>query len=586
MNVFGIDDSSNLAARQAFQKQAELAVSLQGATSREEITATVGSALKEYYTKVGKPFFKPIYPDKGGLPIAEHYNANCTAIYNDLNTISGELGELAQGLVDQFNYCQTKKINMENKINYIASLCSDYAMSANLTQPDIFYINENFDNTNKIQTSSAHVDPRVGVLTLARSSSTNRSKTAKVSSTKGNGFNGNYHMTKTELGITTFLSTAGAHDQAATILDDNPDTWFEYQILRLKDICKEKWLSNLNWATAKVNDILSLTILIELSELEDINWININPYLPNESSKVVVKLIRTSEDGTNYKELYNNNLILNTQLNSTSQTFRNEDITSDMYNIPNKFKGQGVWTFDNRQAKFVEIVLEQSESYTTNLGHYKYTKVLMNTDGTVNKKTVIDEATVTSEIREGAVGKYPTGINNEHILKEIEYDQGWRHCIGIKDIGIYSYKYEAKSEIVTKPYSSINPIKEISLYTKEHIPESFLADFKKINSWITYEISLDGSTFYPISPMHRNPVGAGAIKTWDGTEQNFPPKIYEINPTNSYEVQQKLFYKGYIETEKAPHTIQLKITMYRPVNIEDVTPVLDSFTLAVRTEVE
>jgi hypothetical protein len=588
MNIFGIENLSNLILKQALLKDIELAYALVNKTTEDEIESTVNEKLQEFYENVGKPFFKPILFNAGSYPAIEHYNKNCSSIYNDIALISSELENLTTQIVDHFNYRQVKEKNIENKINYLASLCSDYVLSSNITENNIAYINENFNNTEGIDTNvtmneaRAFVDIRHGTLTLKRTDSIDRSIGATVSSLTGNGEAGNYHLVKSDKDIKAFLSNYGSHDDIKVILDGNPDTWFEYQFINLGNQAKS-WKSDKSWVKSD-EDKLTLNIYIVLKEAEDINWINLNPYLPDSNSKLTVKLISTSEDGANYQDLYANNLYLNAELNSTAQTYRAEDIVSEAYNVPNKFTGQGVWTFGSRKAKYIRIVLEQSKTYQTEVGHVKYTKIINNTDGSIKSQLLLADSEVTSDIKNGELKQYKGNDANEYIKKEIEAATGARYCIGIKDVGINSYKYASRSEIVTVPYEYAKPIKEVSLYAKEYIPNSFLADFTKINSWITYEISLDGSTFYPISPMHRNPVGSGELKTASGASTIFPPKIYEINPANSYEVQQQLFYKGYITTTKPPKKIQLKITLIRPEAIIDETPVLDNFILKIRTE--
>lgn len=592
MNIFGINNSSNLVYKQAVLKDLEIATKLSEAQTEDEVSDILDQGLLEFVEEAGKPLFKPIYPNRGGYPIAEHYNKNNSSIFNDIALISSELEDLSMKIVKHFNYRQLVKETMKSRLTYLSSLCADYVLSASLEEENTYYINQHFNSTDKIamdatiEQGMAHIDTRVGVLTLKRSETIEHTKKAKVIKISGNGMAGNHHLIKLEKDIPSYLSDIEAHDIINTILDGNPDTWFEYQMINLDEEIKEGWLNDLSWCKGEKHDLLTLKLVIELNEVVNINWINLNPHIPAGGNKVTVKLIRTSATGTNWQELYKDKLILNSEINTTAQSFRGNDITSDMDTVPEKFAGQGVWSFPSRPVKFIEIVLEQDEHFPCNIGHMEYKQVNIGSDGEVISEVAIPEARVSSEIKTGGMSKYLTENANEYIEKSLAYDEGWRYCIGIKDLGIHSYKYADRSELTTVMYEVPDTIKEIVLYTNEYIPASFLEDFKKINSWITYEISLDGHTFYPISPMHRNPVGKGELKTSDGENTLFPPKIYEVNPENSYEVQQNIFYKGYINTSKNPKQVQLRITLNRPNGSEFETPSLDSFALKIRTEEE
>ncbi|TKI88485.1 hypothetical protein FC702_41860, partial [Bacillus cereus] len=57
------------------------------------------------------------------------------------------------------------------------------------------------------------------------------------------------------------------------------------------------------------------------------------------------------------------------EINKTPQSYRAEDLFDGSENFAKtKFSGQGVWSFPSREAKYIEFVLEQPNSYKELLG--------------------------------------------------------------------------------------------------------------------------------------------------------------------------------------------------------------------------
>lgn len=162
---------------------------------------------------------------------------------------------------------------------------------------------------------------------------------------------------------------------------------------------------------------------------------------------------------------------------------------------------------------------------------------------------------------------FPT---EEYIEKKIGVFDGWRYLIGIRDIDIRNRKYTDTSEIVTKKFQTIKPIKKILLYSNEIIPEQFLeAGLEMRNDWIKYYISINDTDWYRISPMHHNQVG----------DLEISPKIYEINSRDSIEERINTINKGYILSTVPIDSVRLKIILTRPEGMDALTPIIEEYAL-------
>jgi hypothetical protein len=189
----------------------------------------------------------------------------------------------------------------------------------------------------------------------------------------------------------------------------------------------------------------------------------------------------------------------------------------------------------------------------------------------------IPSSQVPESVINGELGKYPLD-KDQYINKGIDIFDGWRYCIGIKDISVYNYQFAEKSEMITKPFVTTKPIKEVSLFANEVIPEIFTQDLTKANDWIQYFISIDDINWHRISPMHQQPI---AGKT------DFPPKVYRINSKEVIEDKIENPLYGYIYTDGDVYGIRLKVIIRRPTDIENsanYTPILEDYSLRIALE--
>jgi hypothetical protein len=570
---------------------------LQDKLSAPQINALVAETIKRYYVNLGRPLLVRRYAQEGHLPYIEEYESMMEEIVGDMTILYSEIDAVGQALANHFNYAQSERLRIGNTIKAVASLTNDLNQLANEVTVNSTYLSDSFNDQNGVEFdmimgTPVQVSTREGIITLARTSTANRSNTASIKLLQGEGEAGTQHIAR-RIDVTTddgefsqnatYLYDQTPNNDAMAVLDARPDTIFEFQKVStaLSNITEIAKSYDFGWVNGtKTNDKLRLKLVIELAEVADINWININPYHPPESTgKVVVYSIRTSEDGFDYKPLYDEgNYILNAEINTTPQTYRQDEIYDGSNDFSSsKFSGQGVWSFATRPAKYVEFVFDQAEAYNELIGHTYYERVTVSKDATTGLESEssvrIPASQVPEDVVNGPSGKY--GLQDgEYIRKGIEVFDGWRYAIGIRDINIMSYQFVAKSEFISKKFTVDKPIKEVMLYANEKIPEAFLQDLKKANDWIQYFVSFDDINWYQISPMHHVPMS--------GT--TFPPKIFEVNGANTDLELSFQLYKGYITMSEQPNTVRLKAILSRPTSVYNspsFTPILEDYSLRV-----
>lgn len=613
------DNTSELIQRRAELTDQSLADALQYSKTEDEAINAISRHLKNFFTGVGKPILQSRMPTTGDLPIAEDYNNNCLDITADVATLYNEYTILGDTIADYFNYRQTEKNRLSDRVRYLTGLCSDLSLMANIDSPAAVYFKDTFTNTDKIDKGipgdsglRAHVATKEGVVTLGRTQSINRCTNAvayivqdgDAADGNNNGTIGNFNVAVSDSGSPRYISDSGSHNDISVVLDGNPDTIFEYQAVNFDDTLKNEVIYDLSWAKLSKSDVLRLKFDVDLQEAYDINWVTINPYNPPKSSgKVVVKSIQTSVDGSRWVPLYDGRLVINSELNTAPQTYRQDDVVVDDY-VPSKFAGQGVWSFETRSARYVRVIMQQSDAYDETIGHTYYKR----TNPSNNNRTWrIAERDASQAAISGPPGKYMVGAGGEYITKGIELFNGWRFCIGVRDFGVFSYKYAERSEIMTTTMNTLRAIKKVALYVNERIPPSLTNIVRTANEWIRYEISLDGQNWLPISPMHRRPAGnestrvirpeeivgytgsratSGKQKTMEQlvTEEHlFPPKIYEVNPRDIPSTRTEI-YKGYVYCSTPPTSAKLRIILSRPEELETITPIVEDYSIKVYFE--
>lgn len=539
------------------------------------------------------PLFQARQIMRNEIPFKEDFIADMRTISEDLSILSKENELHAEFLRDSFNSVHSEKKRIMQRIDSLNSLAGDMFLITDKENNNIHYITESFNDSKALDTdfsigsvSKGSIQTQEGILTLERTASRNLSETARITHISGNGEPGTNQIARKFTTVDEngeaieayrFLNqdNKDQHTKIENILDDKPDTLFEYQMINVpKEFKKKRRFYNFDWAEGeKEGERLRLKLVIELPKEEYINWLTLMPYYPNNSiGSLTVHSIRTSVNGFDYEPLYTDTII-NKDINITPQTYRLDDIfTGETQPGTGFYQGKGVWSFPQRKARLIEIVLDQDESYHETLGQAVY---YLGLEGSDNRIQIEEPAELAKE-NPGKHIRYLNGHSVEY-TKVIEATKdAWRYSIGLRDINIMQFEFNEKSEFVSKRYELPRNIRKLNLYTKEIIPESYLDIVSKNNDWIKYEVSFDDVNWHRISPMHHEPLS-----------DNFPPKILELNTSlidlnNAFQV-----HKEIVESEEVKH-LRFRVSLQRPEDetYNTTTPILEEIAFKIEMEDE
>lgn len=307
--------------------------------TEENLLIDAFSILKTFYSTPGKSIFKynKVFPD---TPVDKNfYNKLWEDILDDLTILFSALENIETAEVENFNFINTEIDNLTNRLKKISSLCGDYALFTN--DSGVFYISDSFNDSSKIEANSpllndveCEVNQEEGVLTLPIVLDTELISLKDITvniNPISNGILGNNQQLN-----------AKYNGDVSAALDNNPDTWFEYErVIELKE-------------TDEAPLILDITLILKTPDI--INYLRINPNNFGTKTTINIKDILTSYDGIFYTSI-KDDIPIN---NIATLDEPNEFILAPS---SSKYAGQGIFTFTPRKTKYVHIILEQPESF-------------------------------------------------------------------------------------------------------------------------------------------------------------------------------------------------------------------------------
>ncbi|SFJ65759.1 hypothetical protein SAMN02799624_05415 [Paenibacillus sp. UNC496MF] len=568
---------------------------------------SVFQSFQDFFVSMGQPLMQLRLAPIDGPPWSDDYNNMMDELQSDLQIMFQEADILSKALYADFNYNQVQHSILDNQFTQIADklkdlelLTTNAASNGRITFHRNDFVNQDKIDFDRIVGSPAHIEN--GAVTLQQKSATNVAEDAQVAIVIGNktydqfiigsdsnGFPGNTHevtvspgSSLTEADYTyAFVGQKNSHANYGAVLDGNANTWFEYELVNIRDIDKQKVAKNLgfdyqvsgnqtlSWAKDPADGVLRLHMQVVLPEAKQINKVNVNLYTPpNYGAKPAIIRDVLISDGQNAPK------------SVLSASKKDEDTT---------------FIFTPQNAKVISILFEQPAKYYTDIGHIYYEQKMQVEDGTayvfdsLTKKTDaaeqpringpvigLQDLGVNVKISDASVdANYPLRgsdqdqiamddviynltrtINNENIDVGVERFEGWRYCIGVRDIEIWSCEYEQSAEIVSEPYYFDKPLEKITLSVDEDIPAPFYADDPSQKyKWIKYFVSIDdGSTWHPITPLERQPFVSGG--------EPAPPKIYTVQQVSKS--SQATASDGYLESEYPVYSLRIRILFQRP----------------------
>lgn len=124
-NTFNLTIKSDILEKQAeylFEKAYE---KLGDTASEAEVNALVADTIKRYYVNLGRPLMLQRKAEEGHLPFVEEYNDSIEEATEDISIIFNETEKIGDYLAEYFNYAQSEKMRVQQRIRGLTGLVND-----------------------------------------------------------------------------------------------------------------------------------------------------------------------------------------------------------------------------------------------------------------------------------------------------------------------------------------------------------------------------------------------------------------------------------------------------------------------------
>lgn len=262
--------------------------------SQQELLYKTFIAVQAFYDSIGKPTMVERYALGG--PLSREYNDTMQEIYNDISIIIKEAETLTGVLSESYNTITLDRQLLENKLALVTKDFAEVKVKIENSKiknlfMDTFMNMTNFDS-GSCKSSPANINTNFGYASLSVQESSILNKYATIQITDdSNGFPGNTHQINIIGNEAKFIGEEKLHLNLADIIDDNSDTWFEYELYKITD---DTLLNALNlgfsydegrrWITD--DNKLKFGLVISFNKPELINTISMSPYIPSDKDAI------------------------------------------------------------------------------------------------------------------------------------------------------------------------------------------------------------------------------------------------------------------------------------------------------------
>ena len=309
--------------------------------TEEQIISEIVRVLESFYRDLTEPIFVPETIAAGDTPDSSLYNKIWNDILKDLELIFTELENLEDVTVANFNFVSTESGRLLARLKNVSSQLGDFILYSSNPTKDAFYFKDSFNDLSRVEADTSlinaapcEIDQDQGIVTLP----VNKEKDSVIKVTAdpiinrgSNGVVGNNQQLRVAF-----------NGDPKSVLDNNPDTWFEYEkVVRQEEDLREP---------------LVLDMTINLGTEQIINYVRINPNNFGTRTVIQIDRIETSLDGrvfTNIKD----------DIPIGDFLTKDEDNVFVLAPSTSKYAGQGIYSFTPRKAKFVHFVFKQNEPF-------------------------------------------------------------------------------------------------------------------------------------------------------------------------------------------------------------------------------
>jgi len=342
-NKFLLSDKSKLLRTKLDRLSQNLQGSLTSGDMRtsEQYLFEAIKMLQTFYKTLNEPQLEVPDPKVDSYADFDEYDEVWNQILNDFLIIFSELENIETLTLSNFNFIITEANRLTARLKAVSSKLGDYILYSLNANKDSLFFKDSFNDLSKVDVGIAllnetecEVNQDEGIVTLPINRDVD--PTILVSATpvinpNSNGSIGNNQ----EVG-------ASYNGDINVVLDNNPDTWFEYE--------------RVTTAISDTPEDLVLDVTVNLGEPTVINRIRVNPN--NFGTKTIIRIdaIDTSLDGRVYTSIKDDIPIAGFTTEDEENVFTLAPSTS-------RYAGQGIYSFTPRKVKYIHFTFKQPEPY-------------------------------------------------------------------------------------------------------------------------------------------------------------------------------------------------------------------------------
>ena len=345
-NRYLLADNSKLLKKKLETLTAKLSGGLgsESLQTQEEYIFEVIKALDQFYKSLREPQLDRDLIDTvrtDDLPDADRYNEIWQQVIDDLITVFTELENVENLTVANFNFVTTESNRLTTRLKSVDSKLGDYILFSLSPSKDTFFFKDSFNDLSKVDVNSGllnatecDVNQAEGIVTLPADKGQDSLilvEQLPIINPNSTGTSGNNQ----EL-------SAAHNGNMAVLLDNNPDTWFEYERVVQPSLDDR--------------EPLILDITMNLGDERVINHIRVNPNNFGTKTTIQIDEIATSIDGQVYTSIKDDIPI-------AGFTTQDEENIFSLAPSTSKFAGQGLYTFTPRKVRYIHFVFRQTEPY-------------------------------------------------------------------------------------------------------------------------------------------------------------------------------------------------------------------------------
>lgn len=305
----------------------------------EEVVAEAAAILSKFYKYLSTPSFNPVEIRADAIPYPDVFNNHFSQILDDLTVLYAEFENLEGVVIGEFNYMATRLNRLSRKLKSASSQLADYVLFSSIPTKDVIFFTDSFNNLSRVESESpllnkeqCEINQVEGIVTLPIDRTAQvpiNIQSLPIINSNSNGVVGNNQEAE-----------AVFHGTISDILDNNADTWFEYE------------------RVVSVDDGVALTldITINMDKSRIVNFVRVNPNNFGTRTQVKILNIDTSLDGEEFISIKDDIPIADFTTEDEENVFTLAPSTS-------KYAGQGLYTFTPRKAKYVHLTFRQSTPY-------------------------------------------------------------------------------------------------------------------------------------------------------------------------------------------------------------------------------